>query len=72
MKLNIDKYASRRIGRSVTLKPSSIALLEELAEGYDISVSRVVEAMVEQFGPKLLDQVRSDNQMRAEVEGGRA
>lgn len=56
MTLRIDK--SLRTPNSFTLKPGTIKLLDEIAEQYDTNRSRVIEAMVTQYGPKLLESLK--------------
>jgi len=51
------KKKETRVTRSFTLKPSNIALIEELAESYDSNASRIVEALVETYGPKIKEQL---------------
>ena len=46
-----------RVTRSFTLKPSNIRLLEELAELHNSNASRVIEALIELYGPKIKAQM---------------
>ena len=48
---------TRRVTRSFTLLPSNIALLEELAEIHDSNASRIIEALIELYGPKIKAQM---------------
>jgi hypothetical protein len=47
----------RRITRSFTMKPANIELVEELAEMHDSNASRVIEALIELYGPKIKAQM---------------
>jgi hypothetical protein len=53
------KKKETRVTRSFTLKPSNIALIEELAESYGSNASRIVEALVETYGPKIKQQLEA-------------
>ena len=53
--LNVEPKEIRKT-RSFTLRPSTIATIEELSKAYDTNCSRVIESMVIQFGTKLLEQ----------------
>ena len=54
--LNIQG-SKRRVTRSFTLKPANIQLVEELAEMHDSNASRVIEALIELYGPKIKAQM---------------
>ena len=43
-----------RTPRSFTLKPSTIAMIEDLADAYQTNASRIMETLVTQYGPKIL------------------
>lgn len=45
-----------RAPRSFTLLPTTVQRIEALADAYGTNSSRIIEAMVIQFGPKLLAQ----------------
>lgn len=55
--LDIDR-TPRRKPHSYTLLPSSIDRVKELAKVYDTTASRIVEALITQYGPKLMEQNR--------------
>jgi hypothetical protein len=59
--LEIDK-TPRRKPHSYTLLPSTIDRVKELATHYDTSASRIVEALITQYGPKLLEQAKRKKQ----------
>ena len=55
--LRLDNIETpRRTPRSFTLLPNTIDLVERLAGAYGTNASRIVEAMIVQYGPKLLDE----------------
>lgn len=47
-----------RVTRSFTLKPSNIKLVEELAEMHNSNSSRIIEALIEAYGPKIKAQMQ--------------
>ncbi len=47
----------RRQPRSFTMKPSTYERIERLAALHGVSASRIVEALVTNFGPRLQEQV---------------
>ena len=51
-----------RAPRSFTLLPTTIERLEELAVAYDTNASRVMEALIVQFAPKLMEQVNKNKE----------
>ena len=53
--LDLEPQENRKT-RSFTLKPSTIATIEQLAKAYETNASRVIESMVVQYGTKLLEQ----------------
>lgn len=57
--LQVDDRETRN-PRSFTLKPSTVKILEELAEAYNTNASRIVEAMVVQYGPKFLEHAKRE------------
>ena len=59
--LDIDKQP-KRLTPSYTLLPSTIAKVKELAKVYDTNASRIVEALIVQYGPKLLEQAKKREQ----------
>jgi len=48
----------KRTTRSFTMKPSNIELVEELAEMHNSNASRVIEALIELYGPKIKAQMQ--------------
>jgi hypothetical protein len=56
---NMLKISSNenRVTRSFTLKPSNIKLVEDLAEMHSSNASRVIEALIELYGPKIKAQM---------------
>jgi hypothetical protein len=55
--MELDVTKERRTPRSFTLLPSTINSIEALADLYGTNASRIIEAMVLKFGPKLIDQM---------------
>lgn len=53
--LDLEKEP-RKITRSFSMKPSSLQMLQDIAEKHNTNSSKVVEAMIVQFGPQLLKQ----------------
>lgn len=59
--LQIEKEEERRRANSYYLKPSTVDLLKEIARCYDTTASKVLEAMVVQFGPKILEDKNANS-----------
>lgn len=57
--LNVEEKETRA-PRSFTLRPSTVAMIEEMAEAYATNASRIVETLVTQYGPKILAQHKKD------------
>ena len=57
--LDVESKKELREPRSFALKPSTVQLIESLAKVYDTSASRIVEAMIVQYGPKILTQMEN-------------
>ena len=55
LKLDVTE-TPRRTPRSFTLLPSTILLVEELARSYSTNASRIVESMLVQYGPRLIEE----------------
>lgn len=49
-----------RTPRSFTMLPSTIKRVEELARVYDTNASRIVEGLIVNYGPKLIEQARKN------------
>lgn len=56
MVLEVQK--TEKVSKNYRLTPDSVAVIAELAELYGTNVSNVLEAMVQRFGPKILEQER--------------
>ena len=50
------KPAEKKTPRSFTLKPSSIAIVEEYADLKGTNASQVIETMITHFLPKIIEQ----------------
>ena len=59
--LNIDPHENRS-PKSFTLKPSTVTTIEALAMAYKTNASRIIEAMVTQYGPKILAQLKQEKE----------
>lgn len=50
------KPIENKKGRSFTLRPTTITIIEDLAKAYDSNASAIMEALIVEYGPKLLEQ----------------
>ncbi len=58
--LHIDETPVRK-PFTVSVRQTSHDLVVELADEYKTNVSRIVEALILQYGPKLLNEIRQVN-----------
>lgn len=56
MMLKIKGTPERRRNTTLYLFPSDVDVLKQLAKRYKTTVSKIVEAMIDQYGNKLLEE----------------
>lgn len=66
--LKVDRYRERRVTRSFSMLAETIDLLEDMADAYKTNASRVIEAMVQQYGQALIEQAEKDARRRSIIE----
>lgn len=56
--MDITKKKPAKQTRSLRLSPQAIEILDELAKHYDASTGEVVDSMLTNYGPKLLERLK--------------
>jgi hypothetical protein len=53
MELDVNP-STRRVPKNFTIQEHNIAMIGELSAAYSTNASRIVDALIQQFGPTLL------------------
>jgi hypothetical protein len=53
--LEVEDKSVRRVTMAFSMLPRNLELIKDLADAHNTNSSRIIEAMVQQYGPKLLE-----------------